>query len=428
MDNLIKKIYSETDNNKHNTMKNIRHKYKDNNFETETFSKYCSEYNYQPAIMNAVSRIVVLGDIHGDYELAINMLTIAKVIKIINDTILWSGNDTYVVQVGDQIDSCRPFDNLQCNNPETTINDKPDDIKILKLFTNLHSQAIKSGGAVISLLGNHEILNASGQMNYVSYKNLEDNNGLKGRIEMFKPGNEMGKFLGCTRNSAVIIGSNLFVHAGIIDGLINEIGISTTNGKDDIALIDIAIRHWLLGLEDRKIVRNIINSTDKSIFWTRKLGYIKPNEPANNPTCMANLELVLETFGINRIIIGHTPQSFTFSKKINGTCGNKLIRVDNGSSMAFHRFDNIYMSSNVVSEGRIPQVLEILNDEIVNISFMHNNNIVTEPINNINFDVDRSITISSSDVDIEVEKIGFVGKKLLRSRIHKHNKNITINR
>ena len=70
----------------------------------------------------------------------------------------WSGGNTIVVQLGDQIDNLR-------NNPDY---DEPSDIKILKFMTDLHNQAQKEKkGAVYSLLGNHEIMNTK-DLRYVS--------------------------------------------------------------------------------------------------------------------------------------------------------------------------------------------------------------------------------------------------------------------
>jgi len=347
-------------------------------FATEIFPTMCIGHTYQPAIMPAVRRIIVLGDIHGDLELALNLLKIAKLIRQDGNIISWIGGSTYVVQVGDQIDRCRPISNMQCNNPMTTHNDEASDMKILKLFTDLHNQAKLVGGAVISLLGNHELLNSLGHLDYVSYKGLQEfekyvdpanphikfRNGADARTHAFAPGHEIGKFLACTRYPAVIIGSNLFVHAGIVDGLIAEIGLK---GIQDFETINVAIRMWLLGLLKKKYIKNIIKSSPTSMFWTRILGNIPPNVELNNPACMSHIGQVLKLFQVGSIFIGHTPQSFTYSDDINSTCGTKIWRVDNGSSSAFHRFDRDYMMNGKVKYSRRPQILEIIDDKIFNV-------------------------------------------------------------
>ena len=229
-------------------------------FINNEFNKYCKKYTYTPFILPAVEKIIVFGDIHGDYKLAVNLLIISGVAEITetlddpnnkidisdikhNDSEIqsskiykmrWIGGKTHVVQVGDQVDRCRVYGNLECSNPKTTLDDEDSDIKIMELFTDLHEQSVKVGGAVISLLGNHEINNAMGIMTYVSAKGLDNfktykdpndsnivfNSGYDGRVHAFKPGNEYSMFMGCTRLPAVIIGSNLFAHAGIVNELI----------------------------------------------------------------------------------------------------------------------------------------------------------------------------------------------------------------
>lgn len=334
------------------------------------FNTVCHGYNYTPAIHGVVPRIVVIGDIHGDYNLAINLLKASKVMTIQNDKYIWTGGSTYVVQVGDQIDRCRPLGNMGCNNPNTTFNDEASDIKILEMFTNLHQQAINVGGAVISLLGNHELMNVMGQMQYVSYKGLEEfanysedskkfNSGIEARTYAFSAGHKYGKLLGCTRVPALIIGSNLFVHAGVIDGLIKEIGL---RGIDDFESINIAVRKWLLGMINHNYVKNIINGSKRSMFWTRVLGSIPPNVELDHPICMKNIKNVLKLFKVGNIIVGHTPQSFINSDDINGTCGETVWRVDNGSSSAFHRFDSSFTATGKISYSRRAQYLEIIND------------------------------------------------------------------
>ena len=339
------------------------------------YNLYCKNYPYTPSILPPVSRIIVMGDIHGDYELAIQMLKLGRLIEIKNNKIIWTGGDTVVVQVGDQIDRCRPIGNLTCENEKTTYNDEASDINISKLFTDLDIQARKVGGLVISLLGNHELMNSLGQLSYVSHLGIDEFKEYKdsenpdyifespyeARKYAFSPGNEYGKFLGCTRLSAVIIGSNLFVHAGFVDSIIDLLEIKK---RDDIEKINRAIKQWLLGLLESKQVRKLVTSKN-SIFWTRILGTIPPN--TNNKTCTENLDKVLKIFKINSIIVGHTPQSFSYNDGINSTCDSKIWRVDIGSSSAFHKFDTEFIKNGNISKNRRPQVLEIINDNIYNI-------------------------------------------------------------
>lgn len=341
------------------------------------FNFYCKKYPYTPSIIPSVSRIITMGDIHGDFDLAIKLLKLGNLIKHENNKYIWIGGETIVVQVGDQIDRCRPIGHLGCQNDETTYKDEASDIKILNLFTDLDIQARKTGGMVISLLGNHELMNSMGQLTYVSklginefskYKDQQNPNKLfdspeEARKYAFSPGKEYGNFLGCTRLPAVIIGSNLFVHAGMIDSIIDLLNIKE---KTDIKTINVAIKKWLLGILDIRKVKKMITSKN-SIFWTRILGGIPPNIDISNEICKSNIDNVLKIFKINNLIIGHTPQSFAYNDGINSTCDGKIWRVDNGSSSAFHKFDEHFMKTGNISHSRRPQILEIINDNIYNI-------------------------------------------------------------
>jgi hypothetical protein len=175
----------------------------------KTFSKYiisklleCRDYinkyenrTIKSDISNNNCDIIAVGDIHGDIQLMLDTLTIGGVIKEINaqnnncikiirkdknDTeeyYEWIGKKTIVVQVGDQIDRCRPTNFMlsNCKEQNVTYDDEASDIEILLFFTNLHEKAcaVGDGSAVYSLLGNHELMNIHNDIRYVSYKNLE---------------------------------------------------------------------------------------------------------------------------------------------------------------------------------------------------------------------------------------------------------------
>ena len=320
------------------------------------FDKYCGKYKYYPLILPAHKRIIAIGDLHGDYKLTTNALRIGKVIDSSNN---WIGGDTIVVQVGDKLDSYRPF-TLQKG---AAIGDNmAEDIKVLLFMVNLNEQAIKVGGMVILLLGNHEIMNVLGDMRYVSQEDIQKF-PLQERINAFKSGNEYANLMACTHVPAIIIGSFIFVHAGLIDKFLKMMNITDRN---DLYKISYFMRKWLLGLIDKKYVTQIIGSKE-SLFWDRVLGTIPPNMNNNHPKCVEYLDNVLKLFKVDKMIIGHTPQYFTNQSGINKTCDDKLWRIDFGGSFGFDKFDLDYAKTHKINELRNVQVLEIIDDKLLKV-------------------------------------------------------------
>lgn len=341
-------------------MQKYKYKNKYDKYQYKYQDSECSNFPNLPTIIPIKQRIVVIGDVHGDYK---NTLNILKLAKLINDKLQWIAEplDTVLVQVGDQIDRCRPIGNNSCSRSDATYNDENSDTKILLLFTILHLQALKHGGAVYSLLGNHEIMNVQGNFNYVSYKgiveygqnSLDQNNGLNNRYNLFKPGQTISTFLACTRQTAIIIGDFLFVHAGIMLDLIKKYNI---NGKNDLHILNAIIRKWLLNKIDTSQIDDFLNNQQLSPFWPRLYGKLK----ANQKNCSTDIDDVLQILQIKGMIIGHTPQMYN-NDGINSTCNKKIWRVDVGTSDAFKTINDLTDTTKQI------QALEILNNSTFNI-------------------------------------------------------------
>lgn len=344
----------------------------------------CDPEQSTTPIMNPVRRLIAIGDIHGDLKLTLQSLVLAKVIPYnvhyydntipitdlykTLDKITWIGEDTYVVQVGDQIDRCRPWlAGQKCSDVGVTLEDEPSDIIILNFFTYLDILARKHGGRVISLLGNHELLNLAGKMTYVSKAGLDQfketvdsegrqiTSGKAGRKHFFRRGGKYSQFLACSRFSAVIIGSTLFAHAGIIEQFLKN--LSNNPSRDNIVEINNEVKKWILGQINSDNIGYIVNSPD-SLFWTRILGGIPPDKTdgtgSYEETCVSSLDGVLNLLGLDRMIIGHTP---FINQGVSPACNNKLFRVDTGASRAFKSWHQTPDSAK-------PKVLEIINDHI----------------------------------------------------------------
>lgn len=99
-----------------------------------------------PSEWSGVDRIVAVGDVHGDFATFRKLLIETN---IINKRNRWIAGKTHFVQVGDVPDR------------------GPDSRKAMDLLMKLEKQALKAGGRVHALIGNHEAMNLAGDLRYV---------------------------------------------------------------------------------------------------------------------------------------------------------------------------------------------------------------------------------------------------------------------
>ena len=316
--------------------------------------------NIQNGYFPKQKRLIAIGDIHGDLSVAIKSLKLAGVIDInipnnsnTIDNIHWIGGETVIVQLGDQIDRVRPsklVNELCPEGDKDLVMDEGSDLKIINLFENLHEEAVKHGGALFSILGNHELMNVDGDFRYVSpqefkefgvfFKEPRTNSpypyGYESRKKAFSPGGILSKKLANSRYSILQIGSWVFVHGGISSQLANDYTINQIN---------ILIHKWLMGNKSKLLMEHInkiyyTNDDTYSPFWSRALSDISEW----NNSCIQEFEKTITILNsknkrdgnsaIKGMIVGHSPQ-FMYNKGLNSACNNRLWRVDVGMSKAF---------------------------------------------------------------------------------------------
>lgn len=346
----------------------------------KVWNERCKYFGKEPSptVLPPTDKIIVIGDLHGDWNGTIALL---RKSKLINKKHKWIGGDTILVQLGDQVDRCR--NSGSCHMKGATPNDENSDIRILYYFTNLHKQAEKAGGAVYSIIGNHELMNVDGDMRYVSRKNLlefskikkkkgnkhiftkydftnkvkddnsdtdsrqnEINKGMENRIKYFKPGNKLSNFLACTRKMILIIGNNLFVHGGLIREILEKYSVDNMNEILGLYLFN--------KLKGKSKYKDLLHN-ESSPLWNRILGnlnnitdktYVKSicDSIFSNDIIQTNISGELKPLNIKRIFIGHTPQLLKGINKLS--CNDKEIYyVDIGLSEAFSEYRNKYDKS-----------------------------------------------------------------------------------
>lgn len=368
------------------------------------------------------NRIIVIGDVHGDLDKLIDCLILGKCIKLPTNTkipttsertnlnmfnyfnnIKWIGNDTYVVQLGDQIDRIRPTEwDKNKVAVGSGIKDEGSSLHIFYLLWYINTLAKKSNGRVISILGNHEFMNVEADYRYVSPYEFNEyytafnkfyngnirsenedqelitnikletskiDNVPKGYLERriaFNPRGIIANFFALNYKTIIQIGKWVFVHAGLTMNCCRNTNICKINNAVSRFLLDIDTQ------KNKQVYKKCVNSenSDNSPVWNRDFGESNGDERENRQL-NGKYSLLLGEFNkfnsdyhekykmpkAEYLGIGHTPQFFE-EKGINSTCNGKVWRCDVGMSKAF---------GNEKDSNRKPQVLEILNDDIINV-------------------------------------------------------------
>jgi hypothetical protein len=231
----------------------------------------------------APKRLVAVGDLHGDFEATRAALRAAGAI---DERDAWIGGDLVIVQTGDVLDR------------------GDDESKILELLERLDGEARKAGGAVIQLLGNHELMNAARDYRYVTPAGMRDFGGARERA--LDPGGAWAKRL-ARFNVVAIVGDTVFSHAGVLPEWVNRV--------DEINLTS---RCWLDGQAGGAGEPPIALTSDTSPVWTREYGMPE--------VACQQVDIALAMVGAKRMVVGHTVQQ----NGVNAACDGKLWRIDVG--------------------------------------------------------------------------------------------------
>lgn len=281
-----------------------------------------------------VSRIVAIGDLHGDYAA---YRAIIRAAGLVDARDRWTGGRTVFVQTGDIVDR------------------GPDSRRIVDHLRRLERDAERAGGRVVALVGNHEAMNVTGDLRYVhpgEFAAFADSasEGRRERayranrsaIEAFyrerdpaitdeaarqawletmplgkiehraawRPDGELGRWV--SRNPAVArIDSTVFVHAGISAAYA---GLT----------IDEINRRAAAALRTSDTAPDAIINDPFGPLWYR--GLVDPEAAAAGAG--DELDRVLRAYGANRVVVGHTPMP----EGIAVLHGGRLIAIDTGIS------------------------------------------------------------------------------------------------
>ena len=250
-------------------------------------------------IFSMPEKMVVIGDLHADYEAFVFTLQKAGMISKTNH---WSGRKTWLVIMGDLVDG------------KTRIGswNKDSDKKIVDLIERLMVESFKKGGKVLVLLGNHEFMNMRGNFSYSGEGGVKEMGGEIGRMKYFNT-----SFRQFAKKCYLVlkIGDWLFCHAGIPPEIAVQYKIPILN--------KLSLKYF-----NKKMT---VKEEDKFFdIISGEYGILTNREFGNERVTCGRLTVTLNTYGAKTMVVGHTVQTM-----INAICKNKLWRVDVGISRAF---------------------------------------------------------------------------------------------
>lgn len=228
-----------------------------------------------PHTYDEVSKVLAIGDLHGEYD-SFEKLLINN--GVIDDGMNWCWGKGHIVICGDVFDRGQKV--AEC----------------LWLIYMLQQQARPAGGGAHMILGNHEIIRllkmGRGDL-ATKYAVLFYNAGLD-YADFFGREFELGRWLRA-RPLAVRIGENLFVHGGIPPECIeNELSIEKMNACARTVLDDEDFRP-----EDTdRLTRLAFMCTEYRGYFDQGGDYYRSLE--------GMMEKILAFYGVRHIVVGHT--------------------------------------------------------------------------------------------------------------------------
>lgn len=237
-------------------------------------------------------KLVAISDIEGNFSAFKELL---QQCGVIDSSYNWTFGNGHLVLLGDFLDR----------------GDKVTEV--LWLIYSLEEKAKTAGGYVHFILGNHEIMNLSGDLRYLPLKYVKNSKLLRENYSfgLYGKNSELGRWLN-TKNIIEKIGDLLFVHAGISKEM-NRMYFSSLNRINEIARPYYIDRHYTYN--DQRIA---VIFGEAGPLWYR--GYYKGSPLAS----IDQIDNTLKVFNVKQIITGHS----LIADTISVSYGGKLINLD----------------------------------------------------------------------------------------------------
>ena len=274
-----------------------------------------------------IGRVVAIGDIHADIDVARKAFRAAGATNAAGE---WIGGSLTIVQMGDLIGR------------------SDDERQVLDFIFDIQQRAAKAGGTVHALIGNHEVFGgrvdnqAIGPNPFPPWENVDGLRRDDPRLRQLPPHAR-------ARGAALMAGGpyarriaafpvvlkirdSVFVHGGVVPRWA-AYGIERINHE---------VSQWLLGKGPEPDSSLGVDDGDR-VMWTRQF-----SADVNAADCAA-LDESLKILGAGRMIVAHTVHA-----AITSRCDGRVWAVDVGMSRAYGGRVQVLE----LVDGRAPRVIE----------------------------------------------------------------------
>jgi hypothetical protein len=275
------------------------------------------EFSVSPSQYPPSSKMFILSDIEGNFTGFRKLLLAGGIIDTGYNWVFGNGD---LVLTGDFVDRGKQV------------------TEVLWLIYSLEDKARAAGGRVHYILGNHEIMNMSGDLRYVQPKYLEAANLIREPYtSLYGEHSELGRWLR-TKNVIERVGNILFTHGGI-SAWINRMNIP-------IDSINLLCRPYYADstYNSYKDLRSDTLMSDVGPFWYR--GYYTDTTGSIKRVIDSTIGL----YGIKHITTGHTIIADTISSWYDQKVFNTDVHHASGKSEAIYYDGSTFFR--ILADGR----------------------------------------------------------------------------
>jgi hypothetical protein len=217
-------------------------------------------------------RIAAVSDVHGNLD---GLVALLRAHGIIDARNAWTFGSGHLVVGGDVFDRGGRV------------------LEVFWLLRQLEVQALRAGGRVHVLLGNHEVMALRGDVRYLNprYTHLQKEVLGLDQQALYGPTSELGRWLR-SRSALLRIGPFLFIHGGPSPDWLPEL--------KNLPAFNQAFR-WAIDAEGKP---RLLGSD--SPIWYR--GLIPGAEKKRGDASEEDISRILATFSVRALVIGHTTQ------------------------------------------------------------------------------------------------------------------------